>query len=537
MAPATNDDPHVTPADNPAREEQQVMSPSGAAAAARQQQQSVMPNGVARTSWPDGADEEYHRALATGGLLGATGTPDAEGQPALEGARGQTQTQAASNSNGSQRDVGSAGSADVFTTAATAMRPEPEGNRPILPHAALETSRSASNPGPWWPSPFPSPLSSTTRTGEVANQSSHGRNLAQSGAAAVRWFSRIGEYMRQATMVSRSRPGIEATVVQETVWSPGGTHVRTGEEPPLFDRVQSRRLQEMTAQAPQLYGPRPQTGAASDTSGSYSKEQVEAEVKRQVELALGAQRGLAEENQRLRLQVERLSSEVTARGEIETQASVQRSGNMELMRREGSEERKKTRMVGPGLPEGNPPGLSGHGREQGGLPKDLRHENLPGGNPRGLSGHEGTGEGDVLTGSGVPESNPPGLSGHGREQGGLVAEIDGRQPFQRSAASTQGVGGVKFGGSPIHLDFQETVMDLSGGMIEKIIFLEAIQPDFRDTDVSKGVVLFFSMHRVPLGPFLVSMHRVPRVLPQPIHLVSGVSAAHHRLSDNKVLPF
>ena len=89
----------------------------------------------------------------------------------------------------------------------------------------------------------------------------------------------------------------------------------------------------------------------------------------------------------------------------------------------------------------------------------------------------------------------------------------------------------------IHLDFQETVMDLSGGMIEKIIFLEAIHPDFRDTDVSKGVVLFFSMHRVPLGPFLVSMHRVPRVLPQQIHLASGVPAALHHLSDNKDLMF
>ena len=106
-------------------------------------------------------------------------------------------------------------------------------------------------------------------------------------------------------MVSQGRPGIEATVVQETVWSPSRTRQGSTDDPPLFDRSQSRRLQELASQAPLLYGQAAPTQARSDSSGSYSREQLEAEVRRQVEKARKEQRTLAEEKQRLRLQVER----------------------------------------------------------------------------------------------------------------------------------------------------------------------------------------------------------------------------------------
>ncbi|CAE7877177.1 TY4B-J [Symbiodinium necroappetens] len=122
-------------------------------------------------------------------------------------------------------------------------------------------------------------------------------------------------------------------------------------ETPLFDRTQTRRLQEMTDQAPQLYGPRAQTGAASDTSGSYSKEQLEAEVRRQVELALSSQKGLAEENQRLRLQVERLSTEVSSRGGVGRQPSTLMTMGSTATRHVDERERKGDEATGRGAPK------------------------------------------------------------------------------------------------------------------------------------------------------------------------------------------
>ena len=54
------------------------------------------------------------------------------------------------------------------------------------------------------------------------------------GAAAMRWFSRLGEYaQRHAT--AHTRPGGEAmATVEETVWSPGRAGADREGEPALF---------------------------------------------------------------------------------------------------------------------------------------------------------------------------------------------------------------------------------------------------------------------------------------------------------------
>ena len=413
------------------------MSPSGAAAAIQPQQ--VMPNGVARPLPSDGDDDEFRRVLANGGFGGASTSVGDFLLTSGAGEQQPTEGHPATNSSDDRQQVGRTGSAEGNSTMTTVVL-EQVPDRPLLPHAAVEPNSTAGNVAQWWPSPFPSPLSTTSRGGDVTGQAQHGRNFAQSGAAAVRWFSRLGEYMRQATMVSQSRPGIEATVVSETVWSPGGSRRQPAEaETPLFDTAQSRRLQDMARQAPQLYGPRPQAGAASDTSGSYTKEQLEAEVRRQVELALTSHKGMAEENQRLRLQVERLSAEVTSGREVGAQASSIVSARQGLVQRGESGERLRASMLERGgVPEGNPPGLSGHGREHGGLPRDQAYDNLPGGNPRGLSGHGSWQGGEGPSNSGVPEGNPRGLSGHGREHGGSFAEALRLQSLQANVMTNEG---------------------------------------------------------------------------------------------------
>ncbi|CAE7228743.1 RE1 [Symbiodinium microadriaticum] len=73
--------------------------------------------------------------------------------------------------------------------------------------------------------------------------------------------------------------------------------------------------------APQLYGATMTAagGAGSETSGSYSKEQLESEVRKQVEAAMASQRGLVDENQRLRQELEMLKASVMlSSGEVET---------------------------------------------------------------------------------------------------------------------------------------------------------------------------------------------------------------------------
>ena len=86
-------------------------------------------------------------------------------------------------------------------------------------------------------------------------------------------------------------------VLQETVWTPTRSHRRErSENEPLFDREQSRQFQEMALAAPQLYGATQRTGGGgSDSSRSFTKEQLEAEVKKQVDQAMEQQRQVNEE--------------------------------------------------------------------------------------------------------------------------------------------------------------------------------------------------------------------------------------------------
>ena len=135
-------------------------------------------------------------------------------------------------------------------------------------------------------------------TGETAGVSTdvatigQGTGWAQHGAAAIRWFSKLGDYMqRRSTTVSRTQPGMETTVVQqETTWSPGGSRPVAATGEPLFTGMQMQRLREMTAAAPQLYGASTGGGASSDASGSYTKDQLEAEVRKQVQAAMSGHR-------------------------------------------------------------------------------------------------------------------------------------------------------------------------------------------------------------------------------------------------------
>ena len=74
---------------------------------------------------------------------------------------------------------------------------------------------------------------------------------------------------------------------------------------------------------------------------------------------MSSQRILVEENQRLRLQVERLRGEAVTGREVD-----RRRGALEIM--DGSSrERGGFQSFAAGEPVGNPPGLSGHDRIQG----------------------------------------------------------------------------------------------------------------------------------------------------------------------------
>ena len=65
----------------------------------------------------------------------------------------------------------------------------------------------------------------------------------------------------------------------------------------------------MTLAAPQLYGSTAQRAGGSDSSASYTREQMEKEVKRQVEQAMQGHRALSDENQRLRLELEAMRAQ------------------------------------------------------------------------------------------------------------------------------------------------------------------------------------------------------------------------------------
>ncbi|CAE7749536.1 RE1, partial [Symbiodinium sp. CCMP2456] len=236
-------------------------------------------------------------------------------------------------------------------------------DRPLLPHAAVaqrtpEASTGEMAQGNLLPSPLPTPMTHAARAAETP-QSGLGLAFAQHGASAARWFTRLGEFV-QRRVAQQSRPGLETTLVQETVWTPGGSarHVTPAqsETQPLFDAGQTRRLREMSLAAPQLYGSTAQRNGGSDSSASYTREQMELEVRRQVEQAMQGQQGLSEENQRLRRELETVRAQALQVLEVsQRERSVGRPEFVNAVR-EG------------GVSEGNPPpGLSVHNGGQEGL--------------------------------------------------------------------------------------------------------------------------------------------------------------------------
>ncbi|CAE7236319.1 GIP, partial [Symbiodinium sp. CCMP2592] len=173
-------------------------------------------------------------------------------------------------------------------------------------------------------------------------------------ATAMKWLTRLGEFV-QRRVSQQTRSGEQTTLVQETVWSPGGNTQQ--EREPLFDRSQSRRLHEMALAAPQLYGAVQRSGGGSDSSRSFTKEQLESEVKRQIDQAMSEQRAVNEENQRLRLEVERLKAEAENTS-ASMRAAEQRSDNPPAAR--DLLVQRQAEQIAERL-EGNLAGLPGHG--------------------------------------------------------------------------------------------------------------------------------------------------------------------------------
>ncbi|CAE7382697.1 GIP [Symbiodinium sp. CCMP2592] len=292
---ATPSDDHVL-AQLPAAYEQQVMGPSGADARRQGSLQASagMPNGTEPTMRRTGraGDDAYERALASMATRSGMQHQTGSGAMGASDERASEQPRLEERLSG-MRSEGQPGTLD----------------RPLLPHAALgnvlvpEERAERDAAASLFPSPFPSPGG-----GEELATPGSATSLAQHGAAAIRWFSRLGEFVQRKTAtVSRTQPGMEATLYQETVWTPGGSRpANPSSQTPLFSGQQVQRMREMTAAAPQLYGSTGGGGTSSDASGSYSRDQLEAEVKRQVQAAMGGQRELVEENQMLRQEVERL---------------------------------------------------------------------------------------------------------------------------------------------------------------------------------------------------------------------------------------
>ena len=320
-------------------------------------------------------------------------------------------------------------------------------DRPLLPHAAMGTEvvpmvRETRGSAPMLPSPLPSPMSTSGPVTQATDVASgvHGSSLAQHGAAAIRWFSKLGDYMqRRSTTVSRTQPGMETTVVrQETVWSPSGHRpAAAAGADPLFSGAQVQRMQEMAAAAPQLYGASGTRGPSSEDSGSYSKDQLEAEVKRQVQAALSGQRDLMEENYKLRLEVERL-----ARASASSEGGSFLPGDGRLVASPPGLSGMGQGSVG--LPEGNPAGLPIPGREQGGESELQGRDGVPGGNLQGLSGQDGGQRVEGHLGQyGVADGNLRGPLGQDREQGSFV-----ENGFQETGHANLSAGRLPGGNPP-----------------------------------------------------------------------------------------
>ena len=382
-------------------EHQQVMSPNGAPARDLGTS-AALPNGVpssTRRVQSGEDDSAYERALSG----------------AIDGAVPLSLETAADTSTPQEDDSRNVRASEPIRTTSAPAAEINDGDRPLLPHADVNVTptrpmRASASAGPLAPSPFPSPIQGH-EVGEATTSSAAGL-FVQQGAAAMRWFSRLGEYV-QRRAVAHTRPGGEATAtVEETVWSP--RRLGAGrEEEPLFSGRQLRRLRDLEGQAPQLYGSSGigPAGASSEGSGSYSKEQLESEVRRQVELALGGQRELADENLRLRQELEQLKASRTMSASGVNAAERERSETAGMLL--GCEEPPGLTRMGNYVQNSNPPpGLSGHNREHGGLGLLSDHAKVPAGD---------------LVGRGDQDVRRSELAGtiHG-DQTGIPAETSGQ---------------------------------------------------------------------------------------------------------------
>ena len=249
-------------------EYQQVMSPNGRAAQVVEPiHDDNRPNGVGPAAVRTPADEAaYAQALGAAGLgaLNARSSADEGGGDAAafgptgtvvdEGLVGGSSESRRDNSGAQRGRRMSRIGHEVFSSPVT---PHTAARDPALfPHSQATTSTTSVRPDVrnlLLPSPMPSPTSQAVTSADTSS----GFNLAQQGAAAMKWVARLGEFVqRRASYVTQGRSGEheQTTVVQETVWSPSsGADVRA-ETQPLFSRTQVRRLQDMTTAAPQLYG-------------------------------------------------------------------------------------------------------------------------------------------------------------------------------------------------------------------------------------------------------------------------------------------
>ena len=370
---------------------QQVMSPRGAPADARPT--AALPNGVppqARRAETASNDAGFEQDLGAAMHLGSR----------QDGSSMQADV---------RRDVRAS---DEGRVAETAPAHREDGDRLLLPHANTSTStftmpmRASTAAQLFPPSPFPSPMDGSQGS-DVA--SATGLSFMQQGAAAMRWFSRLGEYVQRRATAHTRPTGEATTVVEETTWSPNRARSAESEGEPLFSGRQLRRLRELEGQAPQLYGATMTAagGASSETSGSYSKEQLESEVRKQVEAAMASQRGLVDENQRLRQELEMLKASVrSSPGEVET------ATRRDVVHGDIGAPPALT-VLDSRTPSNNPTGLSGHSRDHGGQAGLSDLAKVPSGNLAGRPGHDDQrpGEGGRLHGG--LEGNLAGLMGHG----------------------------------------------------------------------------------------------------------------------------
>ena len=345
---------------------QQVMSPRGAPADARPT--AALPNGVppqARRAETASNDAGFEQDLGAAMHLGS-------GQDG------------SSMHADVRRDVRAS---DEGRVAETVPARREDGDRLLLPHANTSTStltmpmRASTAAQLFPPSPFPSPMDGSQGS-DVA--SATGLSFMQQGAAAMRWFSRLGEYVQRRATAHTRPTGEATTVVEETTWSPNRARSAESEGESLFSGRQLRRLRELEGQAPQLYGATMTAagGASSETSGSYSREQLESEVRKQVEAAMASQCGLVDENQRLKQELEMIKASV-------------RSGAGEVGTTTRGEAAHGDIGAPPGLtvlesrvPSSNPTGLSGHNREHGGQAGLSDLAKVPSGNLAGRPGHD-----------------------------------------------------------------------------------------------------------------------------------------------------